>query len=151
MNGDMRMAGTPQAYYSITKIQDNGNGTSTYRLTYRLDDGSQSLVQKNRLVITKEDTDGTKSSTSVDIKASSLASFANPSASEATTDRVNGFSVNLSDSNLAIGGTYYEIDGFVGTYSGSSQTSSSSEFEGEIASGSSNSGPIIGPIDNEIS
>lgn len=123
----------PQASYSITKLQDNGNGTSTYRLTYRLDaEGTQNLVQKNRLVITKEDTDGTKSSTSVDIKASSLASLANPSVSEATSRKVNGFAVNLSDANLAIGGTYYEIDGFVGTYSGSSQTENNSELEGEF-------------------
>ena len=129
------MANAQRASYSITKLQDNGDGTSTYQLTYRLDNETRNLVQRNRLIVSKEDADGTKTSTSVDIKASSLASYANPSASEITTNRMNGFAVNLSDDNLAIGGTYYEIDGFVGTYSGSSgssQTGGSSEFEGEI-------------------
>lgn len=129
------MANAPRASYSITKLQDNGDGTSTYRLTYRLDVETRGLVQRNRLIVSKEDADGTKTSTSVDIKASSLASYADPSASGVTTGRMNGFAVNLSDDNLAIGGTYYEIDGFVGTYSGSSgssQAGGSSEFEGEI-------------------
>lgn len=127
------MADTPRVSYTITKTRDNGDGSSTYRLTYRLDKSGTSLVQKSRLIVRKEDADGTKSSTSVDIKPSSLASVADADAAEPTAERTNGFSVNLSDANLAVGGTYYEIDGFVGTYSApSAGQSGSSDLEGEI-------------------
>lgn len=127
------MADTPRVSYTITKTRDNGDGSSTYRLTYRLDKSGTSLVQKSRLIVRKEDADGTKSSTSVDIKPSSLASVADANAAEPTAGRTNGFSVNLSDANLAVGGTYYEIDGFVGTYSApSAGQSGGSDLEGEI-------------------
>ncbi len=149
------MSSSMQALYRIEKLQDNGDETSTYRLTYKLTSGSTSetskLVQRTRLNITKEDADGTTSTSSVDIMPSSLASLVTDKATVPTTSKANGFAVNLSYDNLAVGGTYYEIDGFVGTYSGSSsssQTSGSFEFEGEITNSSSNSGssePIVGP------
>ena len=119
--------------YSITKVSDNGDGTSTYRMTYKYDDLQRSLVQRSRLVVSKEDADGTKSTSSVELNPFSLASFSSADITEPTASRTNGFTVNLSDSNLAVGGTYYEIDSFSGTYSGAENSETGgSEFEGEM-------------------
>jgi hypothetical protein len=95
--------------YTITKT-----GNNTYELKYKL---TENLVQQQQILnITKTDTDGTITAGSVQIAPASIASIVESPTAEPGTI-VQGFPANLDVSNLAKGGTYYEIEETVGYYS----------------------------------
>ena len=105
--------------YSIEKISENAD-YSTYKMTYALEGEGDVLVQKENAILHKEDADGTKTKEAVPLQVASIASYTNSNIQTATKDKYNGFAVNVSDKNLAIGGTYYSIESTVGTYANDS-------------------------------
>ena len=106
----------PNLRYSIEKIAEGENGESTYRLTYAVENSTQMLLQKEILTLNKEDANGTVFVEEASIPAASIASYKDSETTSATLNKHDGFAINVSDSNLAVGGTYYEIESTVGTY-----------------------------------
>ena len=101
--------------YRITKTADS-DGVGTYSLTYVLDDSTEALVQKCESILKKEDADGTFREERVEMPVASIVSYKTAQPQAPTTDKINGFAVNVSDANLAIGGVYYEVESTSGTY-----------------------------------
>lgn len=112
--------------YTITKTGETSNGTSTYEVKYAYDKSAAILLQKDELILKKEDSSGEVFEERINVPAVSIASYAMPSSSEATMNKYNGFAVNVSDSNLAVSGVYYEVESTVGTYS--NPNASSNEY-----------------------
>ena len=96
--------------YTITKT-----GIDTYEMKYRLNEESTIVQQQQILNIVKTDADGTNTMGSVQIAPASIASIIEVSTAQPGSI-VQGFPANLDVSNLAIGGTYYEIEETVGDY-----------------------------------
>lgn len=109
------MAANTNVTYSIKKIGEE-NGVSTYQMTYTVSAHEDLLMQNKSLCLQKEDADGTKTIERINVKPSTIASIVSSASSEATMFKQNGFAVNVSSSNLEIGGTYYAITETVGTY-----------------------------------
>lgn len=104
-----------QVNYTITKIGEE-DGVSTYEVKYTYVAESQSLFQKEELILTKEDASGEVVEDKLEVPATSIVSYNLPSYTEATKAKKDGFAINVSDSNLATNGVYYDVESTSGTY-----------------------------------
>lgn len=103
------MNNDPYINYTVTKIGDN-----TYSMTYTLV-APNTIQQQNFIVAEKLDADGTKIIEKTAIAPASVVT--NVSYSDASPGTINnGFYSNLDTSNVAIGGTVYEIESTSGYY-----------------------------------
>ena len=121
-----------QVNYVITKISEE-NGASTYEVKYTFATDTQVLLQKEELVLAKEDASGEVIEDRLEVPASSIVSYAVPSSQTPTKAKKDGFAINVSDSNLAAGGVYYDVESTSGTYVKPGQSSSVPPFNFYIA------------------
>ncbi len=98
--------------YEITK-----QGNNEYSLTYKL--VPEKVQQQQFISITKKDADGTVTSEDLQIAPSSIASIISTSNPGEIS---KGFYSNLDVSNLAVGGTLYEIESVTGYEESGSST-----------------------------
>lgn len=115
----------PCIKYTITNNGTGINGSpyTSYTVRYFLNSEEQIMMQNEMLVLEKHDVDGSTSEASLPIYPASIVSYNGDSA---TSSRYQGFAVNVSDENLAVGGTYYSIESTVGTYGSASSDPNSS-------------------------
>lgn len=103
--------------YTITKVNEDGE-SSLYRMQLTLNETANAPVQQNSINLVKVDADGTKTTESISMKPSSIATYSSswqPAVGPAPADgaKVNGFVKGISTSSLAAGGVCYEIDGSI--------------------------------------
>lgn len=103
--------------YTITKI-DEYSAASLYRMQLTLNETANAPVQQNSIDLVKVDADGTKTTESISMKPSSIATYSSdwqPDNGTAPADgaKINGFVKGISTSSLAAGGVCYEIDGSI--------------------------------------
>lgn len=117
-----------QINYTITKIGDD-DGAGIYEVKYAYVTEAKSLVQKEELILTKEDASGAVVEDRLEVPASSIVSYTDLSSTTATKGKKNGFAINVSDSNLAIGGVYYDVESTSGRYVNPNTSSSSTPMD----------------------
>lgn len=121
-----------QVNYVITKISED-NGVSTYEVKYTFAADTQVLLQKEELILSKEDASGEVVENKLEVPANSIVSYNLPSSQTPTKAKKDGFAINVSDSNLAAGGVYYDVESTSGTYVKPGQSSSVPQFNFYIA------------------
>ena len=88
-----------------------------YNFVHSIDEttNAANVVQNQILTISKKDANGTNSADTIQIMPSSIASWKPEENAHLPGDNVNGFICGIDASNLAVGGTYYEIESMIET------------------------------------